>query len=151
VIFNETELAGSKDVGNPSQGATALATTASDASTTPTTTANDVSTTPANTEETDEENPHSTKYVENGPVAGRTRKATTKDKLPKKVLQEAVGATEAPIKLISIIVPSRDPNIVYKELYEEDPPLPKTMIAKLVTHNENKPSYEAAMADPEVP
>ena len=37
------------------------------------------------------------------------------------------------------------------ELYEEDPPLPKAMIAKLVTHNEDKPSYEAAMAGPEAP
>ena len=100
VTFNEAELAGSKDVGDPSQGATA-----------PATTANDASTTPANTEETDEANPHLTKDVEDGPVAGRTRKATTKDELPKKVLREAVGATEAPMKFVDVVVPPRDPNI----------------------------------------
>src|SRR5450755_4274045 len=79
VTFNETELAGNKDVKNPSQGATAPATTASDASTIPTNTDNDISTTPDIIKETD-------KDMEDSPVAGRTRKATTK--LPKKVLQE---------------------------------------------------------------
>jgi hypothetical protein len=134
VTFNEAELAGSKDVGDPSQGATAPATTASDTSTIPTTT--------ANTEETDED-------AEDGPVAGRTRKATNKAELPKKALQKAVGATEAPMKFVGVIILPRDPNIVYEELYEEDLPLPKTIIAKLVTHNEDKPSYETAMAGSE--
>src|SRR5450755_3645730 len=76
VTFNEAELAGSKDVGDPSQGATAPAITANDASTTPTITDNDISTIPDTIEETD-------KDVEDGPVAGRTRKATNKAELPK--------------------------------------------------------------------
>ena len=58
-IFNEAELAGSKDVGDPSQGATAL-----------TTTANDASTTPATTVETEEESTHPTKDMEDGLIAG---------------------------------------------------------------------------------
>src|SRR5450755_1683411 len=52
-IFNEAELAGSKDVGDPSQGATAL-----------TTTANDASTIPAITVKTEEESTHPTKDME---------------------------------------------------------------------------------------
>jgi hypothetical protein len=144
VIFNEAELAENKDVRDSFQGATAPVTTANDASTIPTTTDNDISITSDTIEETD-------KDVKNGLIAGRTRKATNKAELPKKAFRKAVGATEAPMKLVNIIVPPRDPNIMYKELYEEDPPLPKAMIVKLVTHNENKPSYEAAMAGPEVP
>jgi hypothetical protein len=132
VIFNEAELAGNKDVRDLSQGATA-----------PATTANNASTIPATTEETDEEN------MKDSLIVGRTRKATNKVELSKKVLQEAVGATETPIKLINAVVRRRDPNIVYKEFYEKDPPLPKAMIAKLVSYNEDKPSYETAIAGPE--
>src|SRR5450755_4293309 len=91
------------------------------------------------------------KDIKDSPVAGRTRKATNKAELPKKVFQKAMKAAKAPIKFINVIIPPRNPNIVYKELYEEDPPLPKAMIAKLVTHNEDKPSYETAMAGPETP
>jgi len=76
-IFNEAELAGSKDVGDPSQGATAL-----------TTTANDASTTPAITVETEEESTHPTKDMEDGLIAGRTRRAIYKAELPKRYFRK---------------------------------------------------------------
>src|SRR5450755_4756628 len=76
-IFNETELAGIKDVGDPSQGATAL-----------TTTANDASTTPAITVETEEESTHPTKDMEDGLIAGRTRRAIYKAELPKRYFRK---------------------------------------------------------------
>jgi hypothetical protein len=131
VTFNETELAESKDVRNPSQGVTALIIIA-----------NDISITPDTIKVTD-------KNVENGPVTGRTRKVTNKNKLFKKVFQETVETTEALIKFVSVIVSPRDPNIVYEELYEKNPPLPKAMITKLIIHNENKPLYEIAIAGSE--
>src|SRR5450755_856597 len=94
VKFNETELAGKKNVKDPSQGVTAPVTTANDASTTPITTDNDISIILDTVEETN-------KDMENNSIAGKTRKTTIKNKLPKKVLQEAVGATETPIKFIN--------------------------------------------------
>ena len=66
-------MAGCKDVGDPSQGATAL-----------TTTANDASTTPATTVETEEESTNLTKDMEDGLIAGRTRRAIYKAELPKR-------------------------------------------------------------------
>src|SRR5450755_3822280 len=76
-IFNEAELAGIKNVKNPSQGATAL-----------TTTANDASTTPATTVKTEEESTHPTKNMENNLIAGRTRRAIYKAELPKRYFRK---------------------------------------------------------------
>jgi hypothetical protein len=50
------------------------------------------------------------------PIAARTRKTTFKIELPKK----AVGVTKAPAKLIDMVVPRRNPNIVYEDFIEED-------------------------------
>jgi hypothetical protein len=84
-IFNEAELAGSKDVGNPSQGATAL-----------TTTANNASTTPATIIETEEESTHPTKDMENGLITGRTRRAIYKAKLPKRYFRKKWESRKPP-------------------------------------------------------
>jgi hypothetical protein len=85
-----------------------------------------------------------TENKEDESIAARTRKTTSKTELPK----EAVGVTKAPAKLIGVVAPRRNPNIVYENLIVEDPTLPKAMIAKAIP-NEDKPSYEAAMASPE--
>jgi hypothetical protein len=81
---------------------------------------------------------------ENESIAARIRKATFKVELPK----EAVGVTKASAKFIGVIALRRDPNIVYEDLIEENPTLSKAMIAKII-FNEDKSSYEAAMASPE--
>jgi hypothetical protein len=75
-------------------------------------------------------------------IAARTRKAIFKTELPK----EVVKITKISAKLINMIVSRRNPNIVYKNLIEKDPTLPKIIIAKIIP-NEDKPSYEIAMAN----
>ena len=112
--------------------------------------------------------------MEESPIIGRTYNTIYKAEFPKQGLQKAVGVKETPTnqkavgvketptnqetvgvketptKQISVVVPHWDPNILYKELYEEDPQLLKAMIAKVLDKNEDKPSYKAAMAGPEV-
>jgi hypothetical protein len=61
-----------------------------------------------------------------------------------------VEVTEASTKFVDIIVSRRNFNIIYKEFYEENPPLPKIIITKIIINNENKSSYETAMAGPEI-
>src|SRR5450755_306555 len=76
-IFNEAELAGSKNVENLSQGVTALIITA-----------NNVSTIPAITVKTEKESTHFTKDIKNGFIAGRTRRAIYKAELPKRYFKK---------------------------------------------------------------
>jgi hypothetical protein len=87
-----------------------------------------------------------TENKKNESIAARTRKATFKTELPKEIMK----ITKISAKFINIIAPRRNPNIVYEDLIEEDPTLPKVMIVKTIP-NEDKPSYEAAMASPEAP
>ncbi len=70
-------------------------------------------------------------------------------KLPDQVISEAVGVTGPPAKFINIIVPRRNLDIIYEDLIEKEPPLPKTLAAKLAIENDDKPSYDAAIAGPE--
>ncbi len=53
------------------------------------------------------------------------------------------------IKLINIIVPRRNLNIIYEDLIEDEPPLSKTLVIKLATESDNKPLYNVAIAGPE--
>jgi hypothetical protein len=87
-----------------------------------------------------------TENKENESIAARIRKAIFKIELPK----EAVGVTKISTKFIDMIAPRRNPNIVYENFIEEDPILSKIMIAKTIP-NKDKSSYEAAMANPEIP
>jgi hypothetical protein len=86
-----------------------------------------------------------TKNKENESIAARTRKTIFKIELPK----EAVEFTKISTKFINIIIPRRNPNIVYENLIKENPTLPKTIIVKTIPNN-NKPSYETAMANPKI-
>jgi hypothetical protein len=52
-------------------------------------------------------------------------------------------------KFINMIISRRNPNIVYKNLIKENPILLKVMIAKIIP-NKDKPSYETAIANPEI-
>jgi hypothetical protein len=85
------------------------------------------------------------KNKENKSIAARTRKTIFKIKLSK----EAVGVTKIFTKFINIIALRRNPNIVYKDLIEEDPILSKIMIIKVIP-NEDKPSYEVAMINSKI-
>jgi hypothetical protein len=115
MIFNETKLTGNINVRNLPQSTTA----------------------PTNITTTN----MFTENKEDKPIAARIRKTTSKTELPK----EAVGIIKTPAKLINVIAPRRNPNIVYKNLIEEDLTLPKIIIAKTIP-NKDKPSYETAMA-----
>jgi hypothetical protein len=48
-----------------------------------------------------------------------------------------------------MVVSRRNPNIEYEDLIEKNPILSKIMIAKIIP-NEDKPSYEIAMANFEI-
>jgi hypothetical protein len=118
IIFNEAELAGNISVENLSQSTTAPI---------------NITITSMLTENKKDES-----------IAARTRKATFKIELPK----EAVGIIKVFAKLIDVVAPRRNPNIVYEDLIEKDPILSKIIIAKTIP-NEDKSSYEAAMTSPE--
>jgi hypothetical protein len=60
-----------------------------------------------------------------------------------------VEITKISAKFINIIASRRDPNIVYENFIEEDLTLSKIIIVKAIL-NENKPSYEAAMASSKI-
>jgi hypothetical protein len=119
IIFNETELTGNINVGGFLQNTTAST--------------NIIITNML------------TENKENESIAARTRKIIFKIELPK----EAVEITKISAKFINMIVSRRNPNIMYENLIEEDPTLPKIMIIKTIP-NENKSSYETAMANPEI-
>jgi hypothetical protein len=78
-------------------------------------------------------------------IAAKIRKIIFKAELPK----EIIGIIKISTKFIDIIVSRRNPNIVYENFIEENPILSKVIIAKII-FNENKPSYEIAMASPEI-
>jgi hypothetical protein len=78
-------------------------------------------------------------------IAARIRKTIFKIKL----FKEAVEITKISAKFIDIIILRRDPNIVYENLIEKDSTLSKIMIVKIIP-NKDKPSYEAAIANPEI-
>jgi hypothetical protein len=86
-----------------------------------------------------------TKNKENKFIAARTRKTISKTELPKK----AIRITKISTKFINMIISRRNPNIVYENLIKEDLTLPKIIIAKIIP-NKNKPSYEAAITNPEI-
>jgi hypothetical protein len=86
-----------------------------------------------------------TENKENKSIAAQIRKTTFKTDLSKK----AVEITEISAKFIDIIVLRRNPNIVYENLIKEDPILSKVIIIKTI-FNEDKPSYEIAMANSEI-
>jgi hypothetical protein len=86
-----------------------------------------------------------TKNKENEFIAARTRKTIFKIELSK----EVVRITKIFTKFINMITLRRNPNIVYKNLIKEDPTLLKIIIAKAIP-NEDKPSYEIAMASSEI-
>jgi hypothetical protein len=75
----------------------------------------------------------------------RIRKTTSKTELPKEIIK----ITKISAKLINMIVPRRNPNIVYENLIEKDPILSKIIIAKIIS-NKDKPSYETAMTNPKI-
>jgi hypothetical protein len=85
-------------------------------------------------------------------IAARIRKVIfkiiSKVELSKETNSEAVGVIEISTKFINMIVPRRDPNIVYEDLIEDDPILSKIIIAKIIP-NEDKPSYEITMVNSE--
>jgi hypothetical protein len=60
-----------------------------------------------------------------------------------------VGIIKVSAKFIDIVALRRNSNIVYKDFIEEDLILPKIMIIKII-FNEDKSSYEVAMANPEI-
>jgi hypothetical protein len=78
-------------------------------------------------------------------IAARIRKIIFKIELPKEVM----GITKVFAKFINMIALRRDPNIVYKNLIEENPTLPKIIIIKIIL-NEDKPSYEVAIVSSEI-
>jgi hypothetical protein len=119
VIFNETELTGNINVKDLPQDITAP---------TNTTTINTF-----------------TENKKNKSIAARIRKTIFKIELPK----EAIEVTKIFTKFIDMIVPRRNPNIVYENLIEKDPTLSKIIIIKII-FNEDKPSYEIAMANSEI-
>jgi hypothetical protein len=86
-----------------------------------------------------------TENKENKFIAARIRKAIFKIEL----LKEAVEIIKIFAKFIDMIVLRRDPNIVYENFIEKDPILLKVIIAKVIS-NEDKSSYEAAMANFEI-
>jgi hypothetical protein len=60
-----------------------------------------------------------------------------------------VGVIKISAKLINMVALRRNPNIVYENLIEKDFILSKIMIVKII-FNEDKPSYEIAMANSEI-
>jgi hypothetical protein len=82
---------------------------------------------------------------ENKFIAAKIRKTTFKIKLPKKVVE----IIEISAKFINIIVLRRNPNIVYENFIKENLILPKVMTVKIIS-NKDKPSYEIAIANPEI-
>jgi hypothetical protein len=78
-------------------------------------------------------------------IAARTRKTTFKIKLPKKVM----GIIKIFAKFINMVVSRRNPNIVYKNLIEENPTLSKIIIIKIIS-NEDKSSYEITIINPKI-
>jgi hypothetical protein len=65
------------------------------------------------------------------------------------LLKEVIEIIKISAKLIDMIVSRRNPNIVYKNLIEEDPILPKIIIIKTIP-NKDKPSYEIAITNPKI-
>jgi hypothetical protein len=86
-----------------------------------------------------------TENKEDKSIAARIRKTIFKIELSK----EVVGIIKIFVKFINMVVLRRNPNIVYEDLIEKDLTLLKIMIIKAIP-NENKPSYEIAMASPEI-
>jgi hypothetical protein len=123
MIFNEAELAGNMSVRGLSQGITA-----------PT----NITTTSMFAENKKDES-----------IATRIRKIIFKITFKAELPKEAVGVIKVSAKLIDVVASCWDPNIVYEDLIEEDPTLLKVMIVKAIL-NEDKPSYEIAMANPEI-
>jgi hypothetical protein len=82
-------------------------------------------------------------------IAARTRKAISKAIFKAELSKEAVRIIEISAKLIDMIAPYRDPNIVYENIIKEDPILSKIMITKIIP-NKNKSSYEIAMASSKI-
>jgi methionine synthase II (cobalamin-independent) len=119
MIFNEIELAGNISVRDLPQSITA----------------------PTNITTTN----MLTENKENESIAARIRKIISKTKLSK----EAVKIIKVSAKLIDMIAPRRNPNIVYKDLIKENLTLPKAMIIKIIP-NEDKPSYEITMISLEI-
>ncbi len=54
-------------------------------------------------------------------------------------------------KFIGVVVPRRNFNIMYEDLIEKEPPLLKTLVAKLAIENDDKSSYDITIAGPEAP
>jgi hypothetical protein len=53
------------------------------------------------------------------------------------------------MKFIDMVVSRRNPNIVYENLIKNNPILSKIIIIKIIP-NEDKPSYETAIASPKI-
>jgi hypothetical protein len=119
IIFNEAELTGNINVKGFSQGIIA----------------------PTNIITTN----MFTKNKKDEFIAARIRKTTFKIEL----LKEAIEIIKIFAKFINIIVSRRNLNIVYEDLIEENPILPKVMIIKTI-FNKDKPSYEVAMVNSEI-
>jgi hypothetical protein len=144
VTFNEAVMATSMNVRSLPEKATTFTTStetteiiekAPDTSDADIADANDANTTLENIEDA----PFESITVEPAPVrrSTRHRKATFKAVGTNAAAANAVGAAEAPT------TPADE------EESEQEDYLPKAMIAKSIITNENKPTYEEAMADSE--
>jgi len=80
-----------------------------------------------------------------------TPEAASRPELSDQITSEAVGVTGPFTKFIGVVVPRRNLNIVYEDLIENESPLPKALVAKLIIENDDKPSYNTAIAGPEAP
>ena len=60
-----------------------------------------------------------------------------------------MGVTGFSAKLINIVVPRRNLDIVYGGFIEDESLLSKTLIIKLITESDEKPSYNITIAGPE--
>jgi hypothetical protein len=85
---------------------------------------------------------------ENESIAARIRKTIFKiifkAELSKEINSKIMEITKISAKFISVIIPRRDPNIVYENLIKKNLILSKIIIIKTIS-NEDKPSYETAI------
>jgi hypothetical protein len=86
-----------------------------------------------------------TKNKEDKSITAKICKIIFKIELPK----EAVKITKISAKFINIIISRRNPNIGYENLIKENSILSKIIIIKIIP-NEDKSSYEIAMANSEI-
>jgi hypothetical protein len=75
-----------------------------------------------------------------------SRRGSVRLHLKLNYLKKIIEITKIFTKFINIIVPRRNPNIVYENLIEENPILSKIIIIKIIS-NKDKPSYEITIAN----